>query len=284
MKKILAMLLVLLLCTSMLSMVAFGASPASDEEENATGVEKRTLIVEVPDNWTTVYVYSWDDYDDQFLPFGEYPGLAMSNRNQNTYELEVGINVHYLVFSNQDGKKTNDLNVYGCDPVQIKIGSDCKAVIVRDGDGRKPSAITPNGELSEYRVVGNADWLGNWDAAFEGGRMYDMGNGLYRKVFEDVPIGAYEIKITKDGKWDNAYGDNGKNFTFTVAHKCNVTVDLKLTDATGVISVYGSAGWWDDEEEENPAAADLPVGLPAAFLLSGAVALMLLLRMKKQMK
>ena len=279
MKKILAVLLVLLLCATMLSMVVFGASTASDEEENATSVEKRTLIVEVPDNWTTVFVYSWDDYDDQFLPFGEYPGLVMSNRNQNTYELEVSVNVHYLVFSNQDGKKTNDLNVYGSDPVQIRISSDCKAVIVRDGDGRKPSAITPNGELSEYRVVGNADWLGNWDAAFEGGRMYDMGNGLYRKVFEDVPVGTYEIKITKDGQWENAYGRDGQNVAFTVSWKCTVTVDFILTGDNGVIEVYGMAGWPDDDEE-TPKTADLSLTLPVALLLSGAVALPLLLRKK----
>ena len=113
--------------------------------------------------------------------------------------------------------------------------------------------------------------------------MIDMGDGIYRKCFEDVPPGDYEIKITKNGQWDGAYGYNGQNFTFTVAAECDVTVDFKLTGDIGVIEVYGEGGWWDEDEEENPGSADLPLELPIAVLLSGTVALTLLLRKKKEL-
>ena len=42
----------------------------------------------------------------------------------------------------------------------------------------------------------------------------------------------------KDGKWDNAIGVNGNNFTFTVDQKCTITVDFNAN--TGAIEVYGT--------------------------------------------
>ena len=240
-------------------------------EEETTG-KKYTLTVEAPERWQTVYVYTWEPET-----LGTYPGTEMQKIADNTYEYRIDQSGTRLVLSDGAYAKTPDIRISTDKDVSIRINDDNSFTILYPSTGRIPRPEKIELELSEYRVVGNADWLGNWDPAFEGGRMYNMGDGLYRINFKDVPIGDYEFKITKDGKWDNAYGIDGRNVTFSVIQKCKVTVDFDLTD--GVIEVYGPAGWWDDEEE-NPESADLSLGLPIAVMLTGAVALPLLLRKK----
>ena len=114
------------------------------------------MTVEVPDSWTTVYVYTWDDTDYSIEPFGEYPGSVMTNRTDNTYELELDVSIHNLVFSNQERQKTDDLHLDTNRDVKLKIASDGSVTFVRNAIVEPPLM-----SLSEYRVVGNADWLGN---------------------------------------------------------------------------------------------------------------------------
>lgn len=252
--------------------------PTPPEEENTD--KKYTLTVEVPSSWTTVNVYTWDPE-----AFGTYPGSAMSKVSGNTYKCEINGDIKNIIISNQDDMKTDDLIVRpGCD-VTIVVTPDCRATITYPGSTLpRPPLPEPLVELSNYRVVGNADWLGNWNPAFEGGRMWKLSDGTYRASFADVPPGSYEIKITKDGKWDGT--PNGESFTFTVVQKSKITVDFTLRDGVGVISVYGAAGWWDDgeeqDQEENPKSADLPLSLPIALLLCSVAAVPVLLNKRKE--
>ena len=91
-----------------------------------------------------------------------------------------------------------------------------------------------------YRVVGNADWMGNWDPANDAGRMEPVFDG-YEATFLNVQPGDYELKITKNGSWTDSWGENGMNYCFTVAQPCDVTVTFKLIDdIVGIISVSGN--------------------------------------------
>ena len=91
-----------------------------------------------------------------------------------------------------------------------------------------------------YRVVGNADWMGNWDPANNAGRMEPVSDG-YEATFLNVQPGDYELKITKNGSWTDSWGENGMNYCFTVAQPCDVTVTFKLIDdIVGIISVSGN--------------------------------------------
>lgn len=139
--------------------------------------------------------------------------------------------------------------------------------------------------LAVYRVVGNTDWMGYWDAANDLGIMEEVETGVYRKVFEDVPPGAYELRITKNGRWDAAYGNDGQNYIFVVDETSTVTVDFRLRGDEGVISVYGQGRILpydgDEEQDRSAGTADLTVGLPAVLLLLCATAALLLLRKGK---
>lgn len=159
--------------------------------------------------------------------------------------------------------------------------------VVTDGIG----VVSVEGESVEllqddvYRVTGSTDWMGYWDPANDLGIMTYVGNGIYRKEFQDVPAGSYELKITKNGKWGDAYGVNGNNYCFTVGKKSTITVDFRLRGDVGVIEVYGNGcGWYDDEDEDQEKSADtddLAFTLPTFLLLTCAVTLPVVLYKRK---
>ena len=70
------------------------------------------------------------------------------------------------------------------------------------------AAITAHAaENTEYYVAGTAGLCGSeWEACDSANRMSHEGNGFYRKVFENVPVGTHEFRVT-DGTWDNSWGD-----------------------------------------------------------------------------
>ena len=264
-------------------------TPSPTEKEDSPDTNgKHLMTVEVPDSWTSVYVYSWTDGPQVVEAFGTFPGLALTKESGNTYECWIDDSITNLVFSNQDTVVTNDLWIRSGYDVKIVIASDAEATVEYPGAFRPKPVPMPEYKLSEYRVVGNPDWLGNWDPAFEGGRMYELEGGLYRKNFKDVPPGDYEIKITKDGKWDGSIGYNGQNYCFSVEQKCTVTVDLMFKGDEGLISVYGPVIWDDGEDdripEENPKTADLSMSLLIALLLFSTSAVPVLLSKRKEIQ
>ena len=236
-------------------------STQSTEPTTATGTV--TLSVKGLSDWNKIYVYSWDSDNKPLL--GEWPGSEITKKNGDWVTGAIPANLTNLVIST-DGKQTQNL--------QIDAGKDVWVVVndTVDGENKHAATVTytnpgtgsttpttdptqatqgtsnkaadnpaPSGTLSNYRVVGNATWMGNWDPANNAGQMYDVGNGVYKKNFDNVEPGSYELKITKDGKWDVSYGDGtGQNFKFTVTEKCTITVSFAIKDNTPVIEVYGT--------------------------------------------
>lgn len=240
---------------------------------------ERTLTIKAPAAWTEVNVYTWEPE-----VFGTFPG-AKATKSGDTYKTSIKNSVVNLVISGQDRGDTTrpqtaniTLENNGKN-VTITIADDNSFKIEyaggssSTGGNRKPAAAAPQGTLSNYRVVGNAAWMGSWDAASNLGQMVEVSTGVYRKNFENVAPGSYELKITKDGKWDNAYGVNGQNYTFTVDTKCTITVDFKLQGDTGVIEVYGTGV---------PSTADISMlSVVVLLALASVTAVVLVVNKKK---
>ena len=134
-----------------------------------------------------------------------------------------------------------------------------------------------------YRVVGNADWLGCWDPAYEQGLMTRQEDGSYQVTFENVPPGTYELKVTKNGTWSESWGDsNGDNLRFTHCFERYVTVSFVIQDGVGVIFVDSAPASADEDDREKlPGTDDLSI-LPMVLLVAvGISSACLLLRRKK---
>ena len=76
-----------------------------------------------------------------------------------------------------------------------------------------------------YYVAGVAALCGSeWNASDPANKLEWNGTtGLFEKVYTNVAAGTYQFKIT-DGTWNNAWGDNGQNYTFLVSSACDVTI------------------------------------------------------------
>ncbi len=124
-----------------------------------------------------------------------------------------------------------------------------------------------------YCVAGAAALCGeDWNPA--GNPMTKNADGLYEKVFDNIPGGSYEFKVT-DGSWDNAWGNNGGNYSITLTKESKVTIlfnaetkaiEVKIEPKAGAeeveftYTVAGQAGLcgaeWDPSKNEMTKNAD----------------------------
>ena len=129
---------------------------------------------------------------------------------------------------------------------------------------------------SDYRVTGNADWLGNWAADNEAGVMMDLGNGSYQVTYSGVAAGDYELKVTKGGSWDEnwgANGANGDNVKFTVGEGQDVTITFNAE--TGKITVSLSGG------DSNPPTGDYTVAALVVAMMAATAGAVVLTKKKE---
>ena len=126
-----------------------------------------------------------------------------------------------------------------------------------DGDGNtvfttgevKNVTILFNAETKEIQVllsdVGNPYYVAGteglcgvgWDPGYAANKMTLQADGLYKKTFHNVPAGTHECKVT-DGSWNNSWGDNGNNYTFTTeeAYDVTITFNEETKEITHILS------------------------------------------------
>lgn len=178
------------------------------------------LYVQVPEYWDGVYAYTRDEMGPTGL--GERPGTLMP-KIDDWYVLEVSDDMTNLILNAKDGYyTTQDLLLKGRQDVWIVVSEPLVEMKPHRADiFYSEPVVTQN----VYRVVGDSDWLGNWNPAYDGGIMQCIAPRVYTKTFESVPAGDYEFQFTQNGCWDRT---GIKPNYVTIDRCCDVTVTLNL--------------------------------------------------------
>ena len=238
-------------------------------EKEKTGEEKPqdndpakvTLFAKVPEGWTPVNAYTWEGE----TPYnGQWPGTAMQ-KDGNWFRIVIDAKAANVIINNGgDQKKTEDLSIKTDHDIYITVKEDGSAVIEYGAENKKENESNPpdsgeNFPLSNFRVVGNAAWMGKWDPASDAGRMRQCGENRYFLQVKDVPAGTYEFKITENGTWDRSWGTkDGKNESFTLTQKTTICIYFELdgkdykidvdvtgtfgdVDVCGIVAIMGIA-------------------------------------------
>ena len=124
--------------------------------------------------------------------------------------------------------------------------------------------VTEPDAYSDYRVVGDAEWLGAWNPSNDAGRMTEIADGVYQITFKNVPVGSYEFKITKGGTWEENWGEGGSN-----GGNIKLTVET-AGDVVITFTADGSDISVETPDEEIPKTGDATIAaLAAALILAG---------------
>ena len=91
------------------------------------------------------------------------------------------------------------------------------------------AVATKTGDAMVWTVVGNQEWMGNWEITSTDGNMKKQDDGTFKKVFTNVALTAatsYEFKLCGNHTWDPAYPSS--NYSFTVDNDDNYDVTITL--------------------------------------------------------
>ncbi|MGN1297208.1 MAG: starch-binding protein [Clostridia bacterium] len=148
---------------------------ASGDVYSTTNTTKSGDVVyfEKPDSWgdVTPYLYAWDNSTQQ----GEnanWPGIAMTQVKENLYQYKFSSNIPYthIIFNNNNGTKTSDLNficnefVYNSETIQKLENFPFSLKTVTLGDTiyfEKPNTWSETVYIYMWNSVtntSNADW------------------------------------------------------------------------------------------------------------------------------
>ena len=149
---------------------------------------------------------------------------------EKTYEGVVDGTYEFKV---TDGTWTNSWGNGGSN-YSFEVTELSNVTITFDPATKEITVTVTKAELPFY-VAGTADLCGSeWANNDPANKMSLNAEGLYEKFYQSVPAGTHQFKVT-DGTWDNCWGDNGNNYSFTTTTETNVTITFN--DATKEITV-----------------------------------------------
>jgi hypothetical protein len=202
---------------------------------------------------------------------------SVSCDNVNLYAPFVITEAHTCVSEDQD---------LLCDRCLCLMEHPCEDQI---GDAECDICGKRISEEAVYRVVGNADWMGNHYPRCNQGIMREQQSDVYVMNVQNVTPGKYVFLITKNGE-DGLWGEWSDRYEFTVSQTTDLTVTLDLRDGLGQVTVNGSVPL----DLKVPANQDtltktkdysvIPIVMTASLVLFAVAFVLLLLNKRKRIR
>ena len=81
-----------------------------EDPEDPENPENGSIFYKNTNNWNDVYIYYWSDENTQMTT---WPGVPMTNTDNNVYKAEIPTDAQYVIFSNKGNSQTSDLTLDG---------------------------------------------------------------------------------------------------------------------------------------------------------------------------
>ena len=81
-----------------------------EDPEDPENPENGSIFYRNTNNWNDVYIYYWSDENAQMTT---WPGVPMTNTDNNVYKAEIPTDAQYVIFSNKGNSQTSDLTLDG---------------------------------------------------------------------------------------------------------------------------------------------------------------------------
>lgn len=254
MKRILALICVIV-CLCGLCAPAFAAN------------DTVTVHAYVPNDWTDVRVWAWDDNDNN-ASSTDWPGdLVMTKGDDGWYTVEIPQGFpNMLVNANGGISKTNDINgVDTSKDVWIVVGAGGSHEVF---DSKPANTTLPEQKPSEpvkidsLGIVGeNVPGLQNWIVEDAAGDMTKESAKVYSKVIAFTAGTSTQFKFAANHTWDVNFGGaaegvtvkpgtsvdlvpTGQNLALSVDKDCSLKFTVTLTNSGATLKV--------EEIEEQP--------------------------------
>lgn len=260
--------------------VAPSEPSVAPSEPAVTGV---VVTATVPSDWDDVCIWAFKENGDNAFPGTQWPGTSMT-KSGNKWTITLPVTYCDTIVINAKGgtPQTVDIKVVPGKNVDIVVGAAGE-------DGKFAAEPSYNGSVvvgpvdpalkGDYRVVGSHEWMGKvWDPANPNGLMTEVSDGVYEITYKNVPVGNYEFKVTKNGSWDNAWGQGGiggGNIPMVVSVAGDVTVRLNVGTGSLGYKTAASAEWV-------PITGDMSIAAVCAALLLASAGLVCAVSKKKE--
>lgn len=213
----------------------------NDDIDNSV-IKDENIFYQNTGNWNKVYAYYWSDENTQMTI---WPGVEMTNFGNGVYGVEIPEDADYIIFSNGEGTKTDDLTLAGLNKIYSNGNWSDYGNIDEDNDndnGIDNPVITDENIFYQNTNNWSKVYIYYWSdentqmTTWPGVEMTNIGDGVY---------GA---KIPEDA--DYIIFTNGEG---------TQTDDITLV---GMNKLYNNGSWSDydnasdDEPDDNDATSD----------------------------
>ena len=218
-----------------------------------------TLYLQPNANWKEAdarfAIYHWNDGGDRWTDMSDEDGDGI-------YEGTVPAGYSNIIFCRMNpGTTDNNWNNKWDQTSDLTVptdGTNCYTVAEgawSKGNGTWSTytpATEPEQPAATYYVAGSEALCGsNWSNN-DPANLMTLKDGLYEKVYNNVPVGYYEFKVT-DGTWDNCWP--GNNYQLTVAEESTVTITFNAASHEINVKVEPVE---DNDEPEVPVEPEVP--------------------------